>query len=386
MIVDSAYYFFIDINVFCILVMFMLIYIMCRGVLLERDQLYFQRMGLLVIGLFVLSMLCRAVDGVPEESARLLNLSFNSMRYVALIILAYLSFRFTLKLDTNHLGMTRRIRGMALVPLAVVLFLAIASPLMGWLFYIDNQNVVVNGPFVLVYVLTVVAYLFAVILRFFWVFRSKSDYFECRKVVVNFFLAFCLCFSQLVQFLWPSLPFLCVGVTFPFFLVFMEYQEQLISLDPLTKLNNRKQFYGYVEGKLSQGNPKSHLFLFVLDLDYFKLINDSYGHLEGDRALIIVADALRCVFGSYGGFLGRYGGDEFVAVMELPSVAVATKLKHQLYDFFANESAKLDYVLSVSIGFAENKGEIETVQEFFERADQDFYREKDLHHEQMGAK
>lgn len=384
---DSAYYFFIDINVFCILVMFMLIYIMCRGVLMERDQLYFQRMGLLVIALFVLSMLCRAVDGVHMVSARTMNLVFSSLRYVALVFLAYLSFRFTLKLDSVHMRLTRQIRYVALVPLAVVLFLAVMSPMTGWLFFVDGENHVIHGPFVLVYVMTVFAYMFAICLRFVLVLRAKSDYFEYRKIVANFMLGLLPCLAQIVQYYLPDLPFLCVGVTFPFLLVFWEYQEQLISLDPLTKLNNRKQFYTFVENRLLQGvDSKNSLFLFVLDLDYFKLVNDTFGHLEGDRALVIVADALRLVFAPFGGLLCRYGGDEFVAVMDLPSSATAVKLKQQLYEILAKKSSELDYVLSVSIGFAENNGEPETAKEFFDRADQDFYNEKKKHHAQIGER
>lgn len=381
---SSAYYFFIDINVFCILVMFMLIYIVCRDVLLERDQLYFQRMGLLVIGLFVLSMLCRAADGVQLTGARIMNLTFNSLRYIALVTLAYLSFRFTLKLDSIYFKLTHSIRCVAVVPLVIVFFLALASPMTGWLFCVDESNHVVDGPLVSVYVTTVVLYMLAVSLRFILVMREKSDYFEFRKIIANFMLGLLPCLAQIVQFIFPKFPFLCVGVTFPFLLVFWEYQEQMISLDPLTKLNNRKQFYNYIENKLVQNNGKTHLFLFVMDLDYFKLINDTFGHLEGDHALKIVADAMRVVFGPSGGILCRYGGDEFVVVTDLPSASMALKLKKQLYEILAQKSTELEYLLSVSVGFAENVGEKETVDDFFNRADQDFYKEKKLHHKQMG--
>ena len=54
----------------------------------------------------------------------------------------------------------------------------------------------------------------------------------------------------------------------------------------------------------------------ILDVDYFKEYNDNYGHQEGDRCLIAIADCISEVAGVHGGFCARYGGDEFVVIYE----------------------------------------------------------------------
>ncbi len=56
------------------------------------------------------------------------------------------------------------------------------------------------------------------------------------------------------------------------------------------------------------------VYLLMMDADGFKQINDRYGHVEGDHALQVVATALKDVCSASGGFIARYGGDEFVVL------------------------------------------------------------------------
>lgn len=97
---------------------------------------------------------------------------------------------------------------------------------------------------------------------------------------------------------------------------------QLASIDDLTQLSNRRGFEALAEHALSMckrmGTPASLLFF---DLDQFKRINDTFGHAEGDRALVAFAQVLRRVLREMD-VIGRLGGDEFVALL-LGSNAVA---------------------------------------------------------------
>ena len=107
------------------------------------------------------------------------------------------------------------------------------------------------------------------------------------------------------------------GVTFAALQVYISSREQLISVDPLTKLNNRSEMVRYLDNKMKNRNLHKDLYLFMLDLDYFKKINDKFGHTEGDTAIIIAADALKNAVNKTGLFVCRYGGDEFVIVGEV---------------------------------------------------------------------
>ena len=86
--------------------------------------------------------------------------------------------------------------------------------------------------------------------------------------------------------------------------------------DALTGLPNRAYLNDYAETTLSKALKNNcTIGVEILDIDYFKNINDSYGHIEGDRYLSSVSDALRRIAESYEDvFVARYGGDEFVII------------------------------------------------------------------------
>ncbi|MFF5296671.1 GGDEF domain-containing protein [Paractinoplanes globisporus] len=95
-----------------------------------------------------------------------------------------------------------------------------------------------------------------------------------------------------------------------------EVLETQAYADPLTGVANRRSF----DGELARAVEKSHrtgepVALMTLDIDYFKKINDSWGHGIGDQALQVVANALREVAAGRDDVVGRLGGDEFVMLM-----------------------------------------------------------------------
>ncbi|AGL18462.1 diguanylate cyclase [Actinoplanes sp. N902-109] len=94
-----------------------------------------------------------------------------------------------------------------------------------------------------------------------------------------------------------------------------ETLERQANADALTGLANRRSFAGALT-RAGDWAARTHgrLALLTVDLDHFKTINDTYGHAAGDRALILVADALRAVAGDTG-VAARLGGDEFVLLL-----------------------------------------------------------------------
>lgn len=101
--------------------------------------------------------------------------------------------------------------------------------------------------------------------------------------------------------------------------------EKLAMVDSLTGLLNRRAIYKFTRGELERARrvlePLSVIFL---DLDEFKSINDTYGHLAGDEALKLVAQTIKERCRTYDG-IGRWAGDEFLVV--LPGIALDDALK-----------------------------------------------------------
>lgn len=151
-----------------------------------------------------------------------------------------------------------------------------------------------------------------------------------------------------------KVPVICVAITIELLCLFMGTSTQQISLDKLTQVNNRQNLLGFLEYKLYNHDEK--LFLLMMDLDYFKTINDTYGHLEGDDALVRAALALKLACGSFKRrpYIARYGGDEFIVVIE-SSKADADMLVSRIREALADQNveAHRPYTLAFSIGVAE---------------------------------
>lgn len=107
--------------------------------------------------------------------------------------------------------------------------------------------------------------------------------------------------------------------------------EKISSVDSLTNLLNRREFEKQInEAILENHGKKLDLFLAIIDLDYFKHVNDTLGHPEGDRYLIEIANLFKVYEGSRIKF-ARYGGDEFIAYFYGPTKLVVNEIFTDLY-------------------------------------------------------
>jgi diguanylate cyclase (GGDEF)-like protein len=111
-----------------------------------------------------------------------------------------------------------------------------------------------------------------------------------------------------------------------------EASRQLARVDPLTALGNRRAFDETLTRALSGARSSDRPFtILVADLARFKAVNDRFGHLEGDRCLREVGDALRAtVRGPDACF--RWGGDEFALVLPATNLAAARKVGDRLQE------------------------------------------------------
>ncbi len=155
-------------------------------------------------------------------------------------------------------------------------------------------------------------------------------------------------------------------------------REQLM-IDPLTRVLNRRGFLQHAEQELGAARRAGDRTLMVLfaDVDNLKIINDGYGHAEGDAALLAVADILRNVVrGS--DVMGRWGGDEFVILVsngsDVTLDAVTSRLQGRLRE--ANAAGRA-YPLSVSVGAVSFKAKTPiSLEQALADADAALYEEK----------
>jgi diguanylate cyclase (GGDEF)-like protein len=115
----------------------------------------------------------------------------------------------------------------------------------------------------------------------------------------------------------------------------LRLQEQAIR-DPLTGLYNRRYLDETLERELSRAKREGYpLSLTMIDLDHFKLVNDTYGHPAGDEVLIALSTLLQSQ-AREGDIPCRYGGEEFVLVLPRMSLEVASQRAEQWREAFGN--------------------------------------------------
>ncbi len=151
--------------------------------------------------------------------------------------------------------------------------------------------------------------------------------------------------------------------------------------DPLTGLYNRRYMETHLARLVEQaGNRGKPLAILVVDVDYFKAINDSYGHDAGDDVLREFALRVRKSVRNID-LACRYGGEEFVIVMPETDMGVATMVGERLRRLIANEPFAVQQGerrlgVTISIGIATLAGPDDTAAALLKRADRALYRAK----------
>jgi diguanylate cyclase (GGDEF)-like protein len=156
----------------------------------------------------------------------------------------------------------------------------------------------------------------------------------------------------------------------------LEAAERELLTDTLTGLSNRRAFERHMEGRIAAGKP---FCLLMMDLDQFKAVNDSFGHVAGDDLLKQFGGELRAQFIT-GELVSRLGGDEFIAVIggRLASAnEKADRIRKWVFgEYKINTGERIvKTVVKASLGLAEWDGQ-ETATTLLARADREVYKSK----------
>ena len=159
----------------------------------------------------------------------------------------------------------------------------------------------------------------------------------------------------------------------------IEQLQQLTIRDPLTDLYNSRHLFDQLEKELNRAKRYLHpLSLMFIDIDNFKSVNDTYGHMMGDKVLSLIAgrlkDCLRANDTAY-----RFAGDEYTIVLPETTLPEAKFLADRVLTKFSNDSLTINdkkiSKISLSIGITEyqiNEG----IEELLHRADETMYEAK----------
>lgn len=316
---------------------------------------YFLEMSLATAILLISDIIWPLVNGVKLPGFRLLNIIINLVYmvltgFIGFLWIVYVDFKVRRRLDSSHY---KRVT-MFSIPMLVLLVLTLTSPKTHILFYIDENNCYRRGKFMGIRLCVMILYvLWAAVLTLVGIKRQKTKQKKDEMRALLQFTFFPL-IGIFMQLFYLNLPFTAVGISLSVLLVFINVQNKQISIDSLTGINNRRQLTLYVDSELSALSKKGELYYLIMDVDKFKSINDTYGHLEGDNALIKIASLLNSLCEKQNDFVARYGGDEFVIVCRRRNEFEVEALKNEILKTVSqmNEQGELPYKLSLSVGSA----------------------------------
>lgn len=132
--------------------------------------------------------------------------------------------------------------------------------------------------------------------------------------------------------------------------------DYLAKHDDLTGVYNRRTFEKVYSEAFDQAKIHGdYLSVMILDIDYFKQYNDHYGHLEGDKCIVKVAETLVKVLKRQKDFIARYGGDEFMILLPETDRQGAEKIAEKLVQAIRNqnilhEGSELTNIITISLG------------------------------------
>ncbi|MEE3472882.1 MAG: GGDEF domain-containing protein [Butyrivibrio hungatei] len=344
----------------------------------QEKQIWFSRAISAFILYFISDACWAAMLSGMFTKIRFFAVLFNYTNYILISLMGYGLFAFIAVSGKMSFFNSIRNRRLCFIPVVVsALFISIAY-VTNPLFWINENNELNALYFPLMFAVPSLYLIAGFIFSVAYAFRSELREEKRQYLVIGSVPLGVMAFGM-IQVVALNAPTFCFGCTIMWLWFYIQNTKALISVDDLTHLNNRGQINRYLEQ--IRYSEDSRVIILMIDIDKFKGINDRYGHAEGDRALVIVSDALRqtCDQINASVFLGRYGGDEFTIIIQNPkdedhTERLITLLRNNLAE--KQQENSLPYELDVSIGYDEVTDGNDSVYACMNRADEKLYIDK----------
>lgn len=304
----------------------------------------------LIAGISVLEVITLIVDGKPSNY-RWLNIMSNYLGFglspaVAICLVYVLDKKTTFK---------REFKMAVYCELGYLIFLALSIP-HGIVFSVDADNIYSRGQYFCIYV---IMYFTAILyLAISTIIKAREFQNRSRKLIYP--LIVFLTAETIIQVMSPELRVTWLCVTLLSVLYFIYCNEMWNQLDGLTGLLNQSSYLNRTEEMRYSGGV-----LIVFDVNDFKMVNDDYGHLQGDICLAAIADCIKKAYACYG-YCYRIGGDEFCVLLK--NGEKEEECLHEFMNRLEERRKEITFLPIVSFGSSVFSGEdINVVKEIADR-------------------
>ncbi len=303
----------------------------------------------------------------------------NGTALIALAILLYEWFRFITHevLKIEHDKMVLKVVHLQTFVVLLDAIVTISSYWTGLIYKIDSNAMYSRGNYYWIH--SALCYSHWLGTTILLVYYLKKEEAKARKQLYDMLIVSLFpFFGGILCILNNQIPFLDASIMLSTLLIFINLQEEQITSDALTGLNNRSNFMKVYDRLLNSADIRPFV-MFVADIDDFKKINDRYGHLAGDQALIVCANILRKIGRQYPSLhICRYGGDEFVLLASCKDIgkpdSFANFINQTLHNNIEKKALGFDVKFSIGYQVIDNKGM--KLKNTFEKADKMLYEIK----------
>ncbi len=367
-------------NIVCAIIFGIMIIHDMRSVDRQEKQIKFDH-ALIAFALYFLSdAIWAGVDSGVFPVTKFTAITTNFSNYVLMAAITYMWLRYVMAVEKTPNRERREFKFALLLPFIVstVAYIATFFIAPNVLLDVDLKPQPASSVFLvavpLLYIMAVVIYTARKALH------EPNPTERKQHIYVGFFPLIIIVLGMFETVIAPTLPLYCYSSTILMLVFYIQAMEARISIDPLTGLNNRGQLAHYVSQNSNIYQDDRLTSVIMMDIDDFKSINDAHGHAEGDRALVIVANALKesAKHCSHPTFLGRYGGDEFVVIVHPLSEADIDPLLNDIRARIETgcKDQQTPYLIGISAGYDTLADGDDTYQNCMERADQKLYNNK----------
>lgn len=307
-----------------------------------------------------------------------------SMVIIALSLYMFTSFRYA-----THLAVQKWFVFVSSVPVTIILICLIVSTQNGMIPRVTPDNLAVYGPMYYLLPLLTMMY-FAAIMGFALIKLETNRSYIAEKQLGTLIMSCVLVFTVVMLdtfFRKIYMSILPGGILIAIVFLYINMQDSGIYTDTLTGMNNRRKANEYLGQYLSEAVDTSPLYLYMCDVNFFKKINDEYGHDEGDKALVLVAEAIKGTMAWYEGFAARLGGDEFLLTWAPKGGENAQSSPESFIDDLQSAlmlecaRAQKPYTVSVSLGYTLCNSSSKTLADYMREADEMLYQRKRQFHD-----
>ena len=269
----------------------------------------------------------------------------------------------------------RKIYTYAFIPAAIMVVLALINLFVPIVFSIDENNIYHRLPLSYFYYVVDMGYIFFSI----YILRKYEERYGKVRFFPLYLMIGPVVLGVALQTLFYGISLMWVSVAVGLTAIYMSLQNEFSYLDKLTGLYNRAYLDYYLETISKDSDAR--LGGVMIDVDYFKTINDTLGHHTGDEALVDVARIVTFAKPDKA-VATRFAGDEFILLVKGASDKQMQSIVKNIHDEVEvfNDTESREYKLSLSVGYATYDPKIDTMDEFLKKMDDNMYQEKDTKH------